>query len=1060
MKVECRICGAENEANDSYCHQCGERLLIVCSECGELSKPTARFCSRCGAAVAASNPKVAQQFHALRTGGGERKFVSVLFADIKDSTQQVQGQDPEVALKRIAPVLKTMSDAVHEYDGVVAETLGDGVLALFGTPKPLEDHAVRACLAGLAIQERVQELGDDSIRIRVGVHSGEAVIKAVDSTLTHKLGAIGEVVHFANRVEQLCAPGEVTISEAAFKQARQYIDAHSLGLKEAKGFPEAVEVYRVAGLRNAPASSIFRTRDKLQPLAGRAEQIAQLESALECAVRGQAYVVSVIGEAGVGKSRICYEFVESCRRRDISILEARAAPFGEATPLKPVLDLLQDFFRIRPIADVGLRREAVTSALDRIRADKAETKIILELLGLSEEKEAKSSDPSVRKSRLIKFICGLVRQGPDARPAIVLIEDLHWLDAASMEILDAMVDAAYGSKTMLLLNFRPGTIRDWMQRSHYRAINLDTLDSQAMDALAIYSLGEDESLERVRADLVSRSHGNPFFLEELTWALIQSGGLEGKPGAYRATRSLNVAALPATIQGVLSTRIDALDRLPKKVLQIAAVIARDIPVEVLGEVAAVPRDDLEDALQTLRRAELIYEMPRVQESTLVAFRHPLIQEVAYHNLLNDRKAELHGAVAKALLRHFQNRMDEGAAILAYHFEKSGDMLNAAQAYARSATWLGANDSRQALAAWRKVDSILRSQPARPDIDFLRSVACGQIVNFSWREGLSADEVRGYFEEASRLALATKNFRGNALIHAAYGRILAAAGSADEYVAKIREAQSLGNVATDKSLRVTLEAVLAHALRLSGRLNEALAANGEALNHCSDLAKFEREMLGFDLEPWLLAMRGQTLVSLGLGEDARPILDRVIAMEREGADPTHLMVPSLAYVEWAWATKDLKLAEEHALRAIRIAKKSDSPYWKVYAEWAKGVCQIATGNGSEAIETFANTLAFARKRKIGLENEARLLADLANAYLVTADPQLALEIADEAIAVSRARHQRVPECYARLVKGWAAKTLENAVDFLEEQEAAGALLVETSAALFRLRFDHNATMKVA
>ena len=1062
MAFECRACRAENEPGDSFCHQCGERLQIVCAECGQPGRPTSRFCSRCGAAFAqqSAKPALREQFDALRSGGGERKYISVLFADLKDSTAHVQGQDPEATLRRIAPVLALMSAAVHQHDGVVAETLGDGVLALFGAPKPLEDHAVRACLAGLAMQQKIAELNDPSMRIRVGIHSGEAIVKAVDATLTQKLGAIGEAVHFANRIEQLCAPGDVTISEAAFKQSRQYIDAHSLGFKQAKGFSEPIEVYRVAGLRSAPASSIFRTREHLQPLAGRVDEIAQLEAALESAARGQACVVALIGEAGVGKSRTCYEFLESCRRRDISILEARAAPFGEATPLKPMLDLLQDFFRIRPISDPQLRRQTVTTLLQRLPSEPEDEAMILELLGLSQASESNKPDPSVRRARLIKFICQLVQQRRDSNPAVVLIEDLHWLDSASMDLLDAMVDAVYGSQTMLLLNFRPGLVRDWMQRSHYRALNLERLDAEAMDALVVYSLGEDEALTDVRADLVARSHGNPFFLEELTWALIGSGGLEGRPGAYRATGSLNLASLPPTVQGVLSTRIDALDPLSRKLLQIAAVIAREIPVEVLGAMAGISEEELHTALQTLRRAELIYELPRIQQNALLAFRHPLIQEVAYHNLLSDRKTELHAAAAKTLLRYFQDRMDEGAAILAHHFERAGDMLSAAQAHARSATWLGANDSPQALIAWRKVHSILRTQPSRPDIDFLRARACGQIVNLGWREGLSADEARGFFEEASRLALASKNFRGNALLHAAYGRILAAAGSADEYVAKIKEAQLLGNVAADASLRVTLQSVLAHALRLSGRLKDALAVNGEALGHCSDLAKYEREVLGFDLEPWLLAMRGQTLVSLGRGAEARPFLEQVIAMDGGRIDVTHHVIPSLAYVEWAWATQNCELAQEHAERAVSIGNRSHSPYLRVYSGWAQGLAHVTMGRNSEAIEQFSSSLDFARRRKAGLENESRLLADLANVHLCAKEAERALNVADEAIRVARLRQQRVPECYAHFVCAAALKELGEASGSKEERDIANSMYQDTSAELFAMRFEQGSAVNAA
>ena len=937
MAFECRACRAENEPGDSFCHQCGERLQIAMRgmrPARQTDQPVLlalrrRLC----AAIGETGAQGAVRRAALRRRGTQihkRAFCGPERTRPRMSKARIPRRRCDASL----PVLALMSAAVHQHDGVVAETLGDGVLALFGAPKPLEDHAVRACLAGLAMQQKIAELNDPSMRIRVGIHSGEAIVKAVDATLTQKLGAIGEVVHFANRIEQLCAPGDVTISEAGFKQSRQYIDAHSLGFKQAKGLSEPIEVYRVAGLRSAPASSIFRTREHLQPLAGRVDEIAQLEAALESAARGQACVVALIGEAGVGKSRICYEFLESCRRRDISILEARAAPFGEATPLKPMLDLLQDFFRIRPISDPQLRRQTVTTLLQRLPSEPEDEAMILELLGLTQGSESNKPDPSVRRARLIKFICQLVQQRRDRNPAVVLIEDLHWLDLASMDLLDAVVDAVYGSQTMLLLNFRPGLVRDWMQRSHYRALNLERLDAEAMDALVVYSLGEDEALTDVRADLVARSDGNPFFLEELTWALIGSGGLKGRPGAYRAPvhsisrlcrRRCKAFCLPASMHWIPFPEASAnrgcdSSRNPGRG-------ARGDGRNFGGGAAHGPAD------APARRAHL--RAAADQQNALLAFRHPLIQEVAYHNLLSDQENRASCGSREDASPLFQDRMDEGAAIWPTTWKEPGTCLAPRKRmHAPRLGWAPMTRLRPLLLGER-CTRILRTQPSRPDIDFLRARACGQIVNLGWREGLSATEARGFFEEASKLALASKNFRGNALLHAAYGRILAAAGSADEYVAKIKEAQLLGNVAADASLHVTLQSVLAHALRLSGRLNDALAVNGEALGHCSDLAKYEREVLGFDLEPWLLAMRGQTLVSLGRGGEARPFLEQVIAMDGGRIDVAHHVIPSLAYVEWAWATQNCELAQEHAERAVGIGNGSHSPYLRVLFRLGKG-----------------------------------------------------------------------------------------------------------------------------
>ena len=302
----------------------------------------------------------------------------------------------------------------------------------------------------------------------------------------------------------------------------------------------------------------------------------------------------------------------------MNVFEARATPFGEATPLKPMLDLLRDFFGIRPLIDAQERAAAVAIALNRLEVDQDVQTMILELLGLSASKQQKTLDPVTRKARLRKFICELIRRD-DRRSSVVLIEDVHWLDTASMELLEAMVDASYGSKTMLLLNFRPGLVRDWMQRSHYRVMNLSALNAEKRDALIVEALGDHESTRIVRADLAARSQGNPFFIEELIWALVEAGGLVGEPGAYRATEALNLAALPANIQGIISTRVDSLDAVSKKVLQIGAVISREIPVEVLFEISGVSEDDFEGSIRNLRRLELMYELPRVQKTTFLRF---------------------------------------------------------------------------------------------------------------------------------------------------------------------------------------------------------------------------------------------------------------------------------------------------------------------------------------------------------------------------------------------------------------------------------------------------------
>ena len=460
-------------------------------------------------------------------------------------------------------------------------------------------------------------------------------------------------------------------------------------------------------------------------------------------------------------------------------------------------------------------------------------------------------------------------------------------------------------------------------------------------------------------------------------------------------------------------------------------------------------DDLTQGLRHLRNTELLYELPPA-EQRLHAFRHPLIQEVAYELLLHQRRRELHAAVARAVEVYYKKRLDEYAGLLAYHLEQSGQAFQAAQANVRAAIWVGANDPSQALKTWRKVRELLVPLPSERMVDYLRMMACGQIVNFGWREGLPREEARALFEEAKKFAAASGDLRANALLHAGYGRILGATGSADKYVETIREAESLIGNSIDASLRVTLKAVLCHALRLSGRMLDALAVNIEALDNVGEVKKFDRQMLGFDIEPWLTAMRGQTLVMLGRGDDARLYLDSVIDMDPTRIDITHHVVPSLAYVDWAWATGDVQLAARHAERAFSMAMKSGTPYLRVYAQACRGLSYVVAGRLDEAVKDLLDALGFARRQRAGLENEARILADLANAYRLKGESVSAISAATEAIGIATLRHARVAQCLAHIVRSdalIASPSASKDMDARAELDRAETILQETGVLIF-------------
>jgi class 3 adenylate cyclase/tetratricopeptide (TPR) repeat protein len=1054
--MQCSRCGCENKATNEYCEGCGASLGIECKSCGHLNGPTSRYCGKCSAALSNIIPGSANQpwqhvLRSLNAKGGERKRLTILFADIRNSTGLIDSLgDPELGMRRLQPVLDLMNESVVRYEGVVNKSQGDGVMAIFGAPQPHEDHAVRGCLAALAMQDGVTRFGDSDLQIRVGVHTGEVVVQVIEHGIYQTYDAAGANVHLANRLEQLADAGTILISKETYSAAKQFVEVEPLGLQTIRGMVTPIEILKLRGLQHAPSSGVFRSGRRLSPLTGRTDQFSALVLELENTIKGEGRVVGVVGEAGIGKSRLCFEFAESCRQRDIRVFEARVLAHGRATPFQPVLELLRDYFglRIKEAADVS--RERVLDRLTALSVSEQLSFVLLELLGIADpQRAAIKLDPKARKTLLLDFVRTLPRSGPRDVTTVVIVEDLHWIDAASEEFIEALADAVVGTTTLLVVNFRPGFTAPLMQRSHYRQINMLPLPPAEAAVLVQDHFGSDPSLALLSRNIIERAQGNPFFLEELINAIVERGDFEGEKGAYRLKGGIDAIPLPTTVQAVVAARIDRLEENAKTVLEIASVVGREISISILDFVTGLSPPELSEAAQHLRQAELLYDVPPF-EQRLVAFRHPLIQEVAYRSLLKERRREFHSKVAQAIESLFKDHAEERASLLAYHLEQAGENLKAAQQNMRAAIWVGANDPSQALRSWKKVRELLLDQPSSQPINYLKMAACGQIVNFGWREGMSAEDARVYFEEAKQLAMVLGDMRAIALIHAAYGRILANGGSADEYVEKIREAKAIADQGNDPSVQITLKAVLSHALWLSGRMREALEMNVEATNRAHEIGKFDRQTLGFDIEVWLIGLRGRTLVMLDRKEEARPFLDQILQLESSQVDPVHQVIPSMAYVDVAWAEGNIGLAQVHADRAFAIALKSGNPYLRVYAQACRGLSHIVAGRLTSAIEDLCDALSFARSRKAGLENEPRILADLANAHRLNGDSATALTTVDEAIKVATERHARVPECFARIVRAkllLRSTSSDQKAEGGHELDRAKGLMRETGAMLF-------------
>jgi class 3 adenylate cyclase/tetratricopeptide (TPR) repeat protein len=686
--MKCPRCQQDNPAHARFCLGCGSRLALACGGCGAELPGNARFCLQCGQAVAtftaADRPappetytprhlaeKILTSKSALE---GERKQVTVLFADLKGSMELLADRDPEEARKIIDPVLELMMEAVHRYEGTVNQVMGDGIMALFGAPLAHEDHATRACYAALRMQNAVAHYAEDirkrhgvDVQIRVGLNSGDVVVRSIGNDLHMDYTAVGQTTHLAARMEQLARPGTTLITEATLRGAEGFVQVKPLGPTPIKGLAEPVPVYEVVGAGTARTRLQASMARGLTRFVGRDAEVDQLRQALEQAGSGRGQIVAVLGEPGVGKSRLFYEFIHSHRTEGWLVLESSSVSYGKATPYLPMVDLLKSYFKIAEHDDMRAVRAKVTGnvlTLDEGLKDSV-APLLWVLDALPKDHEFAGLDAVTRRTRTLEAVKRVLLRESRTQPLLLVFEDLHWIDAETQGLLDALVESLPTTSILLAVNYRPEYQQPWGNKSYYRQLRIDSLPPDTAGALLETLLGDHPALQSIRRLLIERTEGNPLFLEESVRALVEMEVLVGERGAYRLGKDPVAIQIPATVQAILAARIDRLPADDKRLLQVASVIGKDLPWTLLLETAEHAEDALRGGLARLQAAEFVYEA-KLFPDLEYTFKHALTHEVAYGSLLHDRRRALHAQIVGAIERVYADRLSEHADRLAHH----------------------------------------------------------------------------------------------------------------------------------------------------------------------------------------------------------------------------------------------------------------------------------------------------------------------------------------------------------------------------------------------------------
>ncbi len=951
----CARCDAVSPATNRFCDECGAPLEQACPSCGRANRPGARFCGDCGHALsrdaappppqppgqpapqppAATPPASAPDQPALPAPlaallasrfarEGERKQVTVLFADIRGSTELIEKMDPEQAMQRLEPVLQAMIEAVQKYGGTVNRSQGDGIMALFGAPLAYEDHAVRACYAAWAMQDAVSRLGEDFVETRVGLNSGEVVVRAIGREVSLEYDVVGSTAHVAARVEQLAQPGTTWMSGATARLARGFVQLRSCGLFDVKGLSAPLELFELSG---APGQSRWEARASTASLAafvGRETEAGVLAAALGRAKGGRGQVVAIVGEAGMGKSRLVHEFLQGPARG--FSLSAAAMPHDNNAPYRLIAGTLRTWLGVADQdskAEIDEKLVGAMTALDGPSlSDLAPLRFLLDLPTQSHEWDG--LDPAQRRARTHEAVLSLVFKVADTAPFILVVEDLHWADAESRSLVDAIVDRLGRSRLLLVATYRPEHRNHWSQYRYCSLVQLGPLDGDAAEALLKNLLGAGDELGPLRDRVIEKSEGTPFFLEEMVRALVETGVLVNTLDSYRLTRKLEDVEVPQSVRAVLASRIDRLPPAERALLQIASVIGKEAPVSLLRVVAGLLQDLLERQLGELRAQEFLYELRRPSGHDY-SFRHALTHATAYESMLLRHRRALHADVLTAIEDQFPERLDEFTERLADH-AVLGHVWDKAVAYCRKAAdrALARSAHRSAAVFFRHALDALGHLPSGTE------TTCQAIdIRLGLRVALAAaaefPSVIRYLDEAEALA------------------------------------QSIGDERRLMPVAISRSTILSNLGDLDEALRAGLHGRELAVRQSDDAAIISS---GFAL--------GQAYWNRGDFAQAEKVLAETIGVTASGA-PKHsagttgnaylMCVVSLSHTHSL--TGNLVAARAHSAEALRMARETGRPYDLSYAHAAHGLVHLTLGEDAEAADLLAEALRIAETADIGL-----------------------------------------------------------------------------------------------
>ncbi len=1054
--------------------KCGASVARTCVKCEAELPVGAAFCFACGQPVngaSGAEPRFASPdsytpkhlaekiLSSKRAAEGERKQVTVLFADIKSSMELLADRDPEEARELLDPMLEHMMEAVHRYEGTINQVMGDGIMALFGWPLAHEDHAVRACYAALRMQDSVKRYADDvfrahgvTVQIRVGINSGEVVIRGIGSDLHMDYTAVGHTAHLAARMEQLALAGTILLAPATLQLAEGYVLVKKRGPVPIKGLATPMEVYELIGVEAVGSRLRASTARGLTRFVGRHNELDQLYQALERASAGHGQVVTVVGEPGVGKSRLYWEFIRSGRTQGWLILESGTVSFGKAAPYLPVINLLKAYFQIVGQDDRQKILEKVTTRLRALDSALEPTlPAIMSVLDVPvEDARWERLDPPERQQRTLDAMRYLLLRESQVRPLIVIVEDLQSIDTATQTFLDSLVQSLPFARLLLLVNYRPEYQHGWSNKACHRHLRIDPLPEESVDDLLASLLGTDKSLEPLKRELTERTEGNPLFLEESVRAHVEIKTLVGERGDYHLAQdapvstSIHSSSVPPTVKTILEARIDRLSPKDKRLLQTASAIGKDVPFALLKAIVERPDDDLRAGLTRLQAAEFLYEV-RLFPDLEYSFKHSMTREVAYESLLRKERIALHARAAHALVTLAAGHLDEHVERVAEHAEQ-GELWDTALDYLEraGAKAFALYANAEAAGFFERALKVLRHLP-----ESRATLEQAVDIRFELRNALIAlcelDRIRQSLQEIEPL-LTRLGDNARSARHAAfrcnYHFLAGEQRRAIEFgEAGLHRARECG----DRLVQGELLYRLGQSYHLLGENRPAIALLEESLEFTVE--RHERNRFELSVIPavvsrtWLVS----ALAECGDFRTGMTHAKRALEISEQAEHPLSQVLGWLAIGHLLRRKGELDGAIGAMERGMALCDRYALPIWRLRLLSSLGVAYACCGRLSEGLQLAEQALTDAGPMRL-IVDQPMLLVHLGQASLLAGRIEDALMYGKRALEGALAHEGKGNEAWARflIARACRASGPEAMDESTKELEAALRLAIACGA----------------